>query len=87
MATGVPDASERLWGTDPHSTDSDKDGVPDAVELAMRCMGPQLMCKPRDSNGDGVVDALDPQVQARGPCDPGAGNCLMHRHHLSSSEL
>ncbi len=50
---GLSTRDERSLGTDPHSKDSDKDGVEDKVEVG------RFVEKPRDTDGDGKINALD----------------------------
>lgn len=51
-ADGISDAAEVAIGTDPHKTDSDGDGLPDAFEAFGTCTHPAYA----DSDGDGTPD-------------------------------
>ncbi|MDX8390655.1 MAG: DUF5011 domain-containing protein, partial [Mariprofundaceae bacterium] len=46
---GITNAQEYIIGSDPNSTDTDGDGIPDSVEVGSST-------KPTDSDGDGVFD-------------------------------
>ncbi len=56
---GLPDAVEKLIGTDPLDADSDDDGVPDGKEIDPG----------KDSDGDGLINALDPDSDNDGLFD------------------
>ncbi|VUD46851.1 hypothetical protein TDB9533_00907 [Thalassocella blandensis] len=50
---GLSNLEEAELGTDPEQADTDKDGIPDNVEVGN-------VAAPNDSDADGVIDALDP---------------------------
>jgi cysteine-rich repeat protein len=65
---GVADIQERAFGTDPNVADSDKDGIPDNLELSATGakVGPFSKV---DTDADGVIDALDTDSDGDGLSD------------------
>ena len=61
---GLPDAIERIKGTDPQRRDSDGDGVGDATDAF-----PLDPARSVDTDGDGIDDSLDPDDDNDGLVD------------------
>ena len=53
---GIPDAYEKLIGTDPDSQDTDGDGFTDGYELLTLYTDPTASNEDQDSDGDGLID-------------------------------